>query len=129
MKVFSLRETYLLSSDYLDDEPPSLFRVALHGIVRSQSVLKSRIASTMSRASTQEIKIAGNRKSPTLRLLRSAGGVFGYRLSSFQFNNDVAVFINLQGHVFDVLFIELPSFCRRLYSCAGCLFCTEAEVI
>ena len=44
-------------------------------------------------------------------------------------NTDVAVLIDLQGHVFDVLFVEFPPFCRRLYFCAGCLFCTEAEVI
>ena len=87
----------MLSSDYLDDEPPSLFRVALHGIVRSQSVLKSRIASPMNRASTQGIKIAGNRNSPALRSLRSAGELFviGYpRFSSmltFPFSSMVSV--------------------------------------
>ena len=37
-------------------------------------------------------------------------------LSSFQLNTDVAVFINLQGHVFDVLFIELTPFCRRHFN-------------
>lgn len=61
-KSFRFRKIYLLSSDYLDDEPPSLFRVTLHGVVRSQSVLKSRIASPMNRASTQGIKLGGNRK-------------------------------------------------------------------